>query len=268
MIHRTASIVAGLLLAMTFGIAALAEDAPAPQPKTPTLRIPKLARPPVIDGKIDPEEWKGAAAITGFPNLNGEMSLPQFLQPVWYLAYDEQNLYLAFHYPVYPKGSLRAATKSKADKQAAGEAILWDDHTEIEICTTGRAKAVSSYFFKFITNPWDVVIDQKVRWSIGQMGFEYDTGATAKSLFTADYWDQEIAIPLRDLDVTKINDGDRWVMQIVSAQDTGGSYWTWVPATWLAFHSFPEVVFDSKAAAVQFVGVGDWMNGNPDFTFK
>lgn len=41
--------------------------------------------------------------------------------------------------------------------------ILWDDHTEIEFCTIGREKAVSGYFFKFMTNPWDVIADQKMR---------------------------------------------------------------------------------------------------------
>src|SRR5690348_14109559 len=89
----------------------------------PMLRIPKLTKAPVIDGVLDPTEWRGAAAVTGFPNLNGELSLPQFLQPLWYLAYDDQNLYLAFRYPVHPKGSLRAARKSKA--RAEKDDILW-----------------------------------------------------------------------------------------------------------------------------------------------
>ncbi|HXR48711.1 MAG TPA: glycoside hydrolase domain-containing protein [Candidatus Limnocylindrales bacterium] len=237
---------------------------------TPLLRIPKLDRPPVIDGKIDPEEWKGATAVTAFPNYNLDMSLPQSLQPVWYVAYDDNYFYLAFHYPVYPKGSLRAVCKTKpeAEEQVAGKDILFEDHTEIEICNIGRDKAVSGYFFKFMTNPWDVVSDQKVRWSVGLPGYEYESGAVAKSVFTADAWDQEIAIPIKALDVKKIQDGDSWVMQLVSAQDAGGNYYTWVPATWLQFHRFPEILFDSKAVAVQFTGVGDWMNGNPDYTFK
>ena len=237
---------------------------------TPVLRIPKLARPPVIDGKIDPEEWKGATAVTAFPNYNLDMSLPQFLQPVWYVAYDDNYFYLAFHYPVYPKGSLRAVCKTKpeAEEQVAGKDILFDDHTEIEICTIGRDKAVSGYFFKFMSNPWDIVSDQKVRWSVGLPGYEYESGAIAKSVFNADAWDQEIAIPIKALDAAKIKDGDNWVMQLVSARDPGGNYFTWVPATWLQFHRFPEILFDSKAVAVQFAGVGDWMNGNPDFTFK
>ena len=265
MTHRIVLCVICSISFLSFlSFAARAEDA-AP-PRTATLRIPKLTKAPVIDGTIDPKEWQGATAITGFVNLNGEMSLPQMLQPIWYLAYDDKFLYLAFRYPVYPKGTLRAATKTRA--KAEQQDILWDDHTEIEICNTGREKAVSGYFFKFMTNPWDAFSDQKVRWSIGQQGFEYDTGTLVKSTFDASYWNQEIAIPLKDLGTTSIEDGARWVMQIVSAQDSGGNYWTWVPATWLAFHKFPEVVFDSKAAAVQFVGVGDWMEGSPDFTFK
>jgi hypothetical protein len=241
----------------------LADPAPA-EPAPPMLRIPKMLHAPVIDGKIDPKEWQGAAAVTGFPNLNGEMSLPQFLQPVWYLGYDDKNLYMAFKYPIYPKGTLHASSKTKED---AENNILWDDHSEIEICNKGRETAVSGYFFKIMTNPWDVVADQKVRWSIGQQGWEYSTGATAKSSFTPDTWEQEIAIPIKNLGVTQIKDGDNWVLQLVSAQDSGSSYWTWTPATWLAFNKFPSIVFDSTAAAVQFDGVGEWMKGDPDFTF-
>ncbi len=255
-----------VLFVLIMGTTAL-NAAETTQPQTATLLIPKLQKPPVRDGTIDADEWRGAAAITGFVNLSGNMSLPQFLQPIWYLAYDDQNLYIAFRYPIYPAGTLRAATKTKA-KAELEQGPLWDDHTEISICNTGRDNAVSGYFYKFITNPWDVVSDQKVRWSIGQLGFEYDTGTIAKSTFDDHYWNQEIAIPLSDLGTASIEDGARWVMQLVSAQDTGGNYWTWVPATWLAFDRFPEVVFDSKAAAVQFVGVGDWMDGNPDFAFR
>jgi len=257
-----------LLVALASGAAA-AEEKPAPF--TPQLRIPKLAKPPVIDGKIGKDEWSGAAAVTGFTNLGGSnMSLPDFLQPVWYIAYDDTNFYLAFRYPVHPKGSLRAKCKTKtaAESQIFGENILTDDHTEIEICTTGREKAVSGYFYKFMTNPWDAIADQKVRWSIGQQGMEYDTAAVAKSTFTDDCWEQELAIPLKDLGVLGLKDGDAWVVQLVSAQDPGSNYYTWVPATWLAFHAFPEVIFDSKAVAVQFVDVGDWMKGNPAFKFR
>jgi hypothetical protein len=264
MIHRILFGVIGFILMMGFATNASAK---APEAKTATLRIPKLLKPPVLDGTINPAEWQGATAVTGFCNLNGEMSLPQFLQPIWYLAYDDHNLYLAFRYPIYPSGTLRAATKTKA-KAELEQGALWDDHTEIEICNTARDKAVSGYFYKFITNPWDVVSDQKVRWSVGQLGFEYDTGTVVKSTFDDHYWNQEIAIPLKDLGTQSIEDGARWIIQLVSAQDSGGNYWTWVPATWLAFHKFPEVVFDSQAAAVQFTGVGDWMKGNPDFTFK
>ena len=57
-------------------------------------------------------------------------------------------------------------------------------------------------------------------------------------------------------------------MQLVSAQDPGSNYYAWVVASWLQFHLFPEVVFDSQAIGVQFVEVGDWMHGNPSFKFR
>ena len=261
-------------VAILFGTALVeaeeARPAETAKPVPPTLRVPKLAKVPVIDGKLDKEEWKGAAAVTGFANFGNRISLPQSLQPVWYMAYDDANFYLAFHYPVYPKGSLRAACKTKplAEEQVSGMSILWDDHTEIEICTNGRENAVSGYFYKFMTNPWDIVADQKIRWSIGQMGWEYETGAVAKSVYTDSSWDQEIAIPLKGLGITQVKDGDSWIVQLVSAQDPGSNYFAWVPASFLQFHLFPEVILDSKAVAAQFLTVGDWMKGNPNLGFR
>lgn len=257
-------------LALLAGLAALAAEPANPGAGT-ILRVPKLAQPPVIDGTIGENEWRGAAAITGFTKYGSPgMSLPAKLQPVWYVAYDDTCFYLAFRYPVNPAGSLRALAKTQAaaESQFWNQSISVDDHTEIEICTIGREKAISGHFYKLMTNPWDVVSDQKIRKSVGQNGSEFNAGARVKSTHGADFWVQEIAIPLKSLELAALRDGDTWVMQLVSAQDPANNYYAWVAASWLQFHLFPELVFDSQAAAVQFAGVGDWMNGNPDFQFR
>lgn len=237
----------------------------------PVLRISKMKSPPLIDGKILDEEWKEASAVTGFLNFGyPPHSLPNFLQPVWYIGYDDNYLYLAFKYPIYPPGSLKAKAKTKklAESNILEESILLDDHTEIQICNIGRENALKKYFYKFMTNPWDVVSDQKVQYSIGQMGYEYETDTILKSYFDESIWMQEIAIPLKDLDVKKIQDETKWVLQLVSAQDPGGNYYAWAPYHWLYFDKHPEVIFDSKAVSFQFLSLGDWMNGNLELKFK
>jgi hypothetical protein len=231
------------------------------------LRIPKLQTAPVIDGKIEKNQWKGAAAITGFINLSG-MSLPQFLQPVWYFGYTDNDLYLAFRLPVFPPGSLQARVKTQVEAETNYTPILGDDHTEIEICNIGRENALSGYFYKLMTNPFDAFSFQKYRYSIGQPGYEYETNIKVKSTFTKDYWEQEIAIPLKDLGTKQIKNGEKWAIQLVNARNSGSDYYTWAPYTWLRFDAFPEIIFDPHSVSVQFVSVGQWMHGNPAFEFN
>ncbi|MCM8768176.1 MAG: DUF6067 family protein [Candidatus Omnitrophica bacterium] len=238
----------------------------------PILRLPQISPKPVIDGFINQDEWKGAAAVTGFVNYGFPPTpLPQFLQPVWYLAYDQEYVYLAHRYPVFPPGTLRARakTKEKAEAQFFQDSILMDDHTEIQIVTVGRKNAIQSHFYKFATNPWDMVSDQKVQYSIGQMGQEYESRTVAQSRFQDTFWEQEIAIPLKDLNVSKIADGQTWVLQLVSAQDPGYNFYSWAyDAHWLHNDQHPEVILDSQAMAFQFLSLGDWMKGNPEFKFQ
>ncbi|GEM_PF-2140597 len=237
----------------------------------PRLRIPKMEKAPVIDGYIQPEEWKAAACVTGFVNFGfPPLPLPMSLQPVWYLGYDDHYFYLAFRYPVFPPGTLRAKvkTKEKAESQFFTDSILMDDHTEIQIVNIGRKNAIRGHFYKFMTNPWDQISDQKVQYSIGQFGYEYESDALVKSHFTETYWEQEIAIPLKSLNEKKIPDGYTWVLQLVCAQDPGSNFYTWaLDGHWLHNDQHPEVIFDSQAIALQFVSLGDWMRGNPDLTF-
>ncbi|HEY3415324.1 MAG TPA: glycoside hydrolase domain-containing protein [Armatimonadota bacterium] len=264
-----AKIAFALLLFLLLPILAIRASAQEPEP--PQLRVTKLQKAPVIDGVIDKEEWRGATAITGFTNFGfPPLSIPDDLQPRWYLAYDDTNFYLAFQYPVYPKGSLRGKckTREQAENQLTNEGILWDDHTEIQICTVARTAAISDHFYKFMTNAWDVMADQKIRYSIGQWGVEYETSALVRSKFNDDCWTQEIAIPLKDVGEKGLADGRKWVMQLVSAQDCAQNYYAWVPIGWLAFHAFPEVTFDSQAVAVQFTSLGEWMKGNPNLQFQ
>ena len=56
------------------------------------ITVPFLKTAPVIDGKIEPKEWQFAAATTGFVDYRTGRVVD--LQPVLYLGYDDQNLYV------------------------------------------------------------------------------------------------------------------------------------------------------------------------------
>lgn len=67
-----------------------------PAEKLNPVKVPLVAAPPVIDGKLNDEIWKQAAVFKDFyqtsPGDNIEPSKPTEA----YLAYDEKNLYIAF----------------------------------------------------------------------------------------------------------------------------------------------------------------------------
>lgn len=59
----------------------------------PSAKIPFTASPPVIDGKLDPEEWRTALSYRGEYPLNSE--LPGGQRTEWKLQYDQKFLYFA-----------------------------------------------------------------------------------------------------------------------------------------------------------------------------
>lgn len=69
----------------------------------PRLPARKISKPPVIDGKIDPEEWKEASHVTGyFDPLTGQACTDQ--TEAW-LAYDDDAIYVAMYaHDVHPEG--------------------------------------------------------------------------------------------------------------------------------------------------------------------
>jgi Domain of unknown function (DUF5916)/Carbohydrate family 9 binding domain-like len=64
--------------------------------KREPLVIPKIVASPVIDGKPDEEVWKNAAVIKDFIQTQPGDNIAPSKPTEGYLAYDEQNLYVAF----------------------------------------------------------------------------------------------------------------------------------------------------------------------------
>ncbi|HOL66361.1 MAG TPA: hypothetical protein PKX93_02760, partial [bacterium] len=98
----------------------------------PVLRLPRVEKPPVIDGQINPEEWACMSAITGFRDYRNRLMIPSDLQPVWWIGYDTDYLYLAQKMPVYPPGTVKASVK-QGDRGGIAQdvnSILYDDHVE------------------------------------------------------------------------------------------------------------------------------------------
>ncbi len=123
-------------------LAAGAADS-APRQNLRTLELVKAAVPPVLDGSLDDEAWKNAAVVDDiwvtYNPVNGN-ELPQSTRA--YIAYDDQNLYFAFHC----KDTQPDLIKTSLTKR---DGIFEDDWVGLSIDTVGGKK----YGYEFFVNP-------------------------------------------------------------------------------------------------------------------
>ncbi|MCH7890398.1 MAG: carbohydrate binding family 9 domain-containing protein, partial [Gemmatimonadetes bacterium] len=84
-------------------------------PERPTVRPTRIDTPPVIDGRLDEEVWKSAALITSFVQQSPLDGAPATEKTEVYLAYDSENIYLAF-YAHYEDPSIMRANRVERDR--------------------------------------------------------------------------------------------------------------------------------------------------------
>ena len=79
----------------------------------PTVRPPRLPRPPVIDGRLDDAVWSDAAHITELVQRRPLDGVPASEASDIYLAYDSTNLYLGLHAHYADPGMVRANRRDR-----------------------------------------------------------------------------------------------------------------------------------------------------------
>ncbi|MCX7935718.1 MAG: hypothetical protein N3A66_10735, partial [Planctomycetota bacterium] len=240
----------GLLL-LTFATGMLAAGETAPPP---VLRVPRLATPPAIDGKIAEKEWNGALAVTGLRchHLEGNLA-PAIQQCTFYLAYDDKYLYLAMRSPL-PEGRFPVGACGLEDD----DNVFRDDHLEWQILKHQRQQAQQSGFgfFKLVTNPLATLFDYWY-WGPTEGGEElWQSEAVCRCHVTPGNWDAEIALPIASLEEKGALDGKTMVMFMARGDAQGYYYLGWGGSHWLDWQAMPDVVFDPEAPAVQVLGWG------------
>ncbi len=245
------------ILLATAGLALARPPPEYPSLSPPLVRVPKLDRPPLIDGRLAPGEWDGAAAIAGFVNyrLDGALSPPAH-QPTFYLAYDARFLYLAMRSP-NPPGRYPEGRSPRQD----GDEVFQDDHIEWQICTHPRDKATQhGYgFFKIVVNPLGTLTDSA---EFKGSGILWETGGQTRCTVTPDAWELEISVAIDKLGLDTL-DGRSLVMHLARADSSNHNraFVAWTPGTWLHWDRFGEFVFDPDAPAIQLRSLGDVEDG-------
>ncbi|HEY6230823.1 MAG TPA: DUF5916 domain-containing protein [Pyrinomonadaceae bacterium] len=157
-----------------------------PPEKARPLEIPRLDKPPVIDGKLSDDEWKQAVVLRDFYQINpGDNTKPSAATDV-FLAYDSRFLYVGVHAFDDPS-KVRASV-------AARDNVFGEDNIRIFLDTFNDQR--KAYVLGW--NPLGVQQDG-IMTEGGNTDFSVDIVHESKGELTADGWTLEVAIPFKSL---------------------------------------------------------------------
>jgi hypothetical protein len=157
-----------------------------PPEKANPVRVPRFAQPPVIDGRLDDEVWKGAVVLKDFYQVQPGDNLLPSKPTVVFLGYDAKFLYVAYH--AYDERDRVRATIAKRD------AIFDDDYVGLFFDTfNDKRKAYEMNF-----NPLGIQADGILTSGQGE-DFSVDMVVESKGTVVEDGYVVEVAIPFKSL---------------------------------------------------------------------
>ena len=273
----------GLLLIAGYADVACSVETPvsygeAARVDTPVLRISRMAKPPVIDGVMSPGEWEDCSALSGFWYDYAQADF-RFLAAIQTqlqvsMAYDDENLYVAFSSPVYPKNSWLKARGRFPD--VLGHPLygtLWDDHHEFELRPfNDMVKGFQLGLLRLDVNPIGTLVDWY--WSItGGEDMTWQSGARIGSQTDGNRWVVEISLPFAAMRYGNYAGVDAQGQSLVKIPPPDGTIYR----SWLVrgiggnggfFNAFDnhiwnttktQIIFDSKAPSFQINELGPIM---------
>lgn len=179
---------AALSLGLATGAVVGAEPAPPASP--PVLTVPLCPKPPVIDGRIDPEEWAAAYGAEGFIAGDG---LERRQARAWVTA-DADTIYVALMSRLPDEGALLTAVTTDSLK------AVFDDSLEVYVNPTPDAPDRVDY--QFLANALG-----KGGYNIHKLGSPAEAEAWRGDWRQAHgmhegWWHAEIAIPVASMGLT------------------------------------------------------------------
>jgi hypothetical protein len=163
---------------------------------------------PTVDGKLDDACWQPERAISQFV-LHTGAGLPKINPQAW-LAYDDENLYVAFRCP-HPAG---ATLKQQATRHD-GDTWL-DDSVEVFLDPWHGHRE----YYQFCVNCLGVIRDTH------GTATQWESGARAKVQRAQAEWTAELAIPYAAIGLT-LDTGETWGINLVRNDRANGETSTW-----------------------------------------
>ncbi len=191
-----------LCLTAAWGVAA-EKPAKLAGPEPSRFAIPRIAKAPVIDGAIDErEEWKQAVRLSGVSPVGGGGPIdPRVTE--FFLAWDDQHLYLA------GRSELRDQERLWANQRVSDNNVVYDDSYEIGFDTLGRSTKPGDdpACYKLSVNVFNRIDSLKSLPTIGGFNWAWAPEFQRASRITPDrkYWELELAMPVKSLEQLREN---------------------------------------------------------------
>ena len=232
----------------------------------PRFNIPYMSKPPKIDGRIDPDEWRDSVKIMGVVRTGGKDFRDR---PIAFrVAWDEKHVYLATRSDILPGHRLY---KSKRERITAG--VVFDDSFEFGLFLHGRNKLPGEHasYLKFIINFLGSGEYMKLYPSIGQNLFNWRPDMKiANRIHQAGgrrWWHMEIAADLPDLQMPAEHKAGDAVWLLLAA-DLKNPQWQWLDVPTASGHlqhyGFPRAVLTKDKPYVQVERLSGLHDGRLD----
>lgn len=209
------------------------------------VAIPRIAAPPVIDGIVRTGEWDRAAQVAGMVGIRSFIGVDadygmegdlSDLKDTISLAYDDKNLYVAYHCPppreiVGMPAMIAVMLKSACTMFDAN--VDFDDAFSMVL---QYPKPGGDYYRTYV-NKGNTHYEYSDKGSIegcrltgGWRNLKWDPKWITASTLDNDGWHLEIAMPLDAFDVPAPKTGDVWYMNFMRCWWTirgGKQSWAW-----------------------------------------
>lgn len=160
-----------------------------PPEKASPIVIPKIDKPPVIDGKLDDEVWKQGVVLKDFYQRSPGDNIAPSRPTEVIIAYDPKNLYFAFR--CFDEPDKVRASVAKRDN------VFGEDNVRIFLDTFNDQRR--AYILGF--NPFGIQQDAIFTEGQGE-DYNFDIVMESKGVMTPDGWTVEVAIPFKSLRYT------------------------------------------------------------------
>lgn len=185
---------------------------------SPELHATRVAKPPVIDGKVGEAEWQTAARASDFVEFEPHRGEASLVRTEALVMYDQERLYVAFR-AFDPEPTTAQLTQRDAD-------LLADDAVLV-IMDADRNGQSASYF---MTNPLGTQADGRISEDGLRVDASWDATWRSATHRHARGWSAEFAIPFSALHYAP-GAGRTWGLNLARAHARTRelSYWAGPP---------------------------------------